>query len=46
MTIFENIDKNVGQIPIDSIIKSDCLNAMNYIPDNKIDLILSDLPYG
>jgi site-specific DNA-methyltransferase (adenine-specific) len=28
------------------ILHGDCLNLMNNIPDNSIDLILTDLPYG
>ena len=28
------------------IINDDCLNALKYIPDNSIDFILTDPPYG
>lgn len=28
------------------LINDDCLNAMKHIPDNSIDMILCDLPYG
>lgn len=28
------------------LINDDCLNAMKDMPDNSIDMILCDLPYG
>jgi DNA modification methylase len=28
------------------LIHDDCLVAMNRIPDNSVDMILCDLPYG
>lgn len=28
------------------LLQGDCLVQMNIIPDNSIDLILCDLPYG
>ena len=31
---------------LNQVIKGDCLKMMNKIPDESIDLILSDLPYG
>lgn len=31
---------------LNQVIKGDCLKVMNKIPDETIDLILSDLPYG
>jgi site-specific DNA-methyltransferase (adenine-specific) len=48
MQIINNIDelKNLNQITPDSIINADCLDAMCYIADKSIDLILCDLPYG
>ena len=36
----------VGRIPTNSIIKADCLEAMKYIEDKSIDMVLCDLPYG
>lgn len=48
MTIFNNIEevrKNI-HIPNNSIINADCLEAMKYIEDECIDMILCDLPYG
>jgi len=35
----------MGAIVPDSIINADCLEAMKLLPDNSIDLILSDPPY-
>jgi len=28
------------------VIQGDCLNVMQNIPDNSIDMVLCDLPYG
>ena len=38
--------KSVGFVPHNSIINADCLEAMNYIKDKSVDMILCDLPYG
>jgi len=48
MNIFNELDsiKNIGSIPVNSVIKHDCIEAMQLIPDNSIDMILCDLPYG
>ena len=48
MNIFNNISEviTVGQIPVNSIVNADCLEAMKYIADKSIDCILTDLPYG
>ena len=48
MNTFNNIEeiKTVGQIPADSLVNADCLEAMVYIPDGSIDMVLCDLPYG
>ncbi len=35
-----------GQIPPNSAIFGECLQAMSFIPDQSIHLILCDLPYG
>ena len=46
MNIIESIDGlPMGSIVPDSIINADCLDAMKLLPDNSIDLILSDPPY-
>jgi site-specific DNA-methyltransferase (adenine-specific)/modification methylase len=48
MNIFNNKKEliNVGQIPKNSIIMADCFDVMIHIPDNSVDMILCDLPYG
>lgn len=48
MKIYKNIKeiKNIGQIKTNSLVNADCLEAMKYISDKSIDLILCDLPYG
>ena len=48
MNIFKNIDDliDVGQIPNNSIINADCLDAMKFVKDKSVDMILADLPYG
>lgn len=52
MNIYNNIQdniqdmKNMGQIYTNSLINADCLEAMKYIDDKSIDMILCDLPYG
>lgn len=33
-------------LPINSVHLGDCLELMKEIPDNSIDMILCDLPYG
>ena len=37
---------NVGEVEPHSLIQGDCLEAMKFIADKSIDLILCDLPYG
>ena len=48
MNIFNNINEviSVGQIPANSLVCADCLEAMKYIKDKSIDKVLCDLPYG
>ena len=48
MNIYKNIEEvqNIGQIYANSLVNADCLEAMKYIADKSIDLILCDLPYG
>ena len=37
---------SVGRLPANSLVNADCLEAMKYIEDKSIDMILCDLPYG
>ena len=37
---------NVGEVEPNSLIKGNCLEAMKFIADKSIDMILCDLPYG
>ena len=48
MNIFNNINEviTVGQLPSDSLINADCLEAMTYVQDESVDMVLCDLPYG
>jgi DNA modification methylase len=48
MNILNNIQEviSVGQIPANSVVNADCLEAMKYIADKSIDCVLADLPYG
>lgn len=34
------------EIEPNTLVNDDCLNAMKFIPDNSISLILADPPYG
>jgi adenine-specific DNA-methyltransferase len=46
LNVIANIEGlTVGQIASNSIVHADCLEAMKLIPDNSIDLILTDPPY-
>jgi DNA modification methylase len=36
----------VGKIGPDTLVQADCLDAMTYLPDQSVDLVLADLPYG
>jgi len=38
--------KTVGLVSKNSLINGDCLEVMNYIPDNSIDMVMADPPYG
>ena len=46
--IYNNINEVIksGVIQENSVINADCLEAMKYIKDKSVDLILADLPYG
>jgi DNA modification methylase len=48
MNLFNNINEviTVGQLPANSLVNADCLDAMKYIADKSIDMVLCDLPYG
>jgi site-specific DNA-methyltransferase (adenine-specific) len=48
MNIYNNIGEVItaGNITANSLVNADCLEAMKYIKDKTIDLILCDLPYG
>lgn len=48
MNIFKNIEEVIseGQLPTNSLVNADCLQAMEYIADNSINLVLCDLPFG
>ncbi len=45
---YNNIEEldSVGQLSPNSLVNADCLEAMEYIASNSVDLILADLPYG
>ena len=45
MIIYENIKQleSVGQLH--TLVNADCLEAMQYIADKSIDMVLCDLPY-
>lgn len=36
----------IGRIQPNSLVHDDCLNAMRYIEDGSVDLVLCDPPYG
>lgn len=36
----------VGCVLPNTLVHGDCLEVMKYIPDNSIDLVLADPPYG
>ena len=37
---------SVGKILPNTLVRGDCLEVMKYIPDNSVDLVLTDPPYG
>ena len=47
MNTYNNLKEviNIGYIPNNSIVNADCLEAMKYIKDKSISMILCDLPY-
>lgn len=38
--------KAVGEVKANTLVLGDCLEAMKYIADASIDMVLADLPYG
>jgi DNA modification methylase len=48
MNIYNSIQevKDIGQILPNSLINADCLEAMKYIEDKSIDMVMTDPPYG
>ena len=48
MNILNNIEelKHIGQLQEGTIVNAECLEAMRYIADGSVDMILCDLPYG
>lgn len=36
--------ESVGQLSANTIVNADCLEAMKYIADKSIDMVLCDLP--
>lgn len=48
MKIYKNTKEviDVGQVEPNCLINADCLEAMKYIKDKSVDMILCDLPYG
>ena len=48
MKIINNINelKEVGQLHENTLVNADCLEAMKYIADKSVDMVLCDLPYG
>ena len=38
--------QTIGEVECNTLIHAECLEAMTYIKDKSIDLILTDLPYG
>jgi DNA modification methylase len=46
--IFKTLEEieSVGQISANTVIHGDCLEAMKYIADKSVGMVLCDLPYG
>lgn len=36
----------LGEIELNRIYQRDCIKGMRMIPDNSVDMVLCDLPYG
>ena len=39
-------NKGVGELPVNQIIKGDCIEAMNRLPEKSVDLVFADPPYN
>lgn len=46
MIIAEDQIQTENAVPKNTVIHGDCLNVMPFIPDESVDFILCDLPYG
>ena len=50
MNVFKLLDmeelRSVGQVEPNSLVRGDCLEAMSYINNGTVDLVLVDPPYG
>jgi len=38
--------QSVGRVSPNALVHGDCLDIMKYIPDNSVDCVLCDPPYG
>lgn len=38
--------QSVGSVLPNTLIHGDCLNVMKHIPNNSVDCVLCDIPYG
>ena len=38
--------KSVGLVSPNTLVRGDCLEVMKEIPDDSVDMVLCDLPYG
>jgi DNA modification methylase len=36
----------VTQLPLDTILHGDCIEVLNSLPENSVDLIFADPPYN
>jgi len=39
-------ETTIGEITANTLIQGDCLEVMRHIPDDSVDMIMCDLPYG
>lgn len=46
MTLFNSIKEINGSIPPNSLVCGDCLEVLKLVPDNSIDALVTDPPYG
>ncbi len=40
------VEKQIGNLPIDTILIGDCISQMNALPENSVDLVFADPPYN